>query len=91
MEPGTSLMRKLCLALILAATVGCVDMGRPNWTNPGTAGLQELRAKTFDPYPKTLSGSGSETIGVRPRDYDKPTLDPPAPPLPWMTRSAPRY
>ncbi|HLA84362.1 MAG TPA: hypothetical protein VJL29_06185 [Thermoguttaceae bacterium] len=72
-------MPKFFFALTLLALAGCRDM-MPNWGSPGTADLQRNRAERFDPYPAEFGGN--KTDGVRPRDYDKPALNP-EPPAPW--------
>lgn len=86
-------MRKLVFALALVAVAGCGGLGHTSWSCPGPAKLQQLRAERFDPYPQVLSGA--ETVGTRPRGYDKPVAVPSSDPWPWSgsaTRSStPRY
>ncbi|HID78366.1 MAG TPA: hypothetical protein EYP56_20540 [Planctomycetaceae bacterium] len=56
---------------VLAASLcaGCANLAGPNWSDPGTAPEQRLRAQIFDPYPE--NEAGPEIIGSRPRDYDR--------------------
>jgi len=78
------MQKLLFLALTLATVVGsagCASLGMTPWSSPGTAQLQHQRAERFDPYPQALSGS--ESVGTRPRDYDKPPLVPGRDPWPW--------
>ena len=85
-------MQKFIFAMTLTAmafSAGCGGMGRTNWSCPGTAAMQRRRAEQFDPYPQVVSRS--EEPGTRPRDYDRPALDPePRQLCPWTPNVVPR-
>lgn len=58
----------LC-ALLLPTCLGCANLVRPNWFNPGTIEQQRLRALHSDPYPDT--DAGPEVVGGRPREFSQ--------------------
>ena len=62
----------IVLALV-ATTVGCQSMGRPQWFNPGSSTAQRQRAERFDPYPDT--DTGPAMVGARPHDYSRPSAE----------------
>jgi hypothetical protein len=72
---------KLCRTILtlvagsVLAIAGCAkpdksSIARPNLLRPGTADLQQARAKRFDPYPE--NEPGPRINEARPREYDRP-------------------
>jgi hypothetical protein len=64
----------LLLAAALVAPVGCANIARPDWGNPGTADMQQLRAQQYDPYAEPDVGPNVST--GRPREFQKPLAEP---------------
>lgn len=55
--------------LMLPLCLGCANLARPSWFNPGTVEQQRLRALHSDPYPDT--DAGPEVVGARPREFNQ--------------------
>ncbi|MBN1908695.1 MAG: membrane or secreted protein [Pirellulales bacterium] len=60
----------------LVAVGGCQwqHIAMPQWCNPGTTKEQQQRALQFDPFPAT--DIGPPIPGARPREYDRPSVEP---------------
>jgi len=78
----------LMVILTAAAVGGCGPrFAVPSLYHPGPAKVQQLRAERFDPYPQDVSRS--EMVGVRPREYEKPTDEPNRAQWPWSPGAVP--
>ena len=57
----------------LACATGCQGLAGPNWSSPGTAAEQRLRAQRFDPFPENEAGPPID--GARPRGFQTPPAE----------------
>ena len=64
---------QLLTVLFCLALAGC-NLGRPNWTHPGTIQQQQGRATIHDPYPD--NDLAPAVVGGRPRDFQQPASEP---------------
>ena len=54
--------------LLVAGSIGCSNMGRPKWLNPGSPNAQLERAERFDPHPQ--NDVGPSTVSTRPPGFE---------------------
>jgi hypothetical protein len=70
-------MRRLTAWMLVlalgAATSGCAGVSRPSWLFPGTAEVQQQRARRYDPYPEPQVGP--DIVGGRPLSYENPRAE----------------
>jgi hypothetical protein len=69
---------KRLAALVLAAVLvggaaGCQSLALTDWSSPGRAPDQQIRAQQYDPYPE--NEPSPEILGARPREYDHPPAE----------------
>ncbi len=63
----------LFLLAVLSVAAGCQGLAGPNWSSPGTAAEQRLRAQRFDPFPENEASPPID--GARPHGFQTPPAE----------------